>query len=186
DAITVAGKRIDDAVATYLLRSADLVVARGASLVRPWVDTRLPHAGGCGWACTSEEIDWRDRGIAGLAAGMPLELEERSRRAGQDVDAVLTVLRQVFDDGRTALSVLIENAMRPSWNVRAWGARDPTEESMRLAGYQWSSEDRVWMKHVVDRDREAAWLAQHVYGTVRNCSDARPSWALLSRFTRHA
>ncbi|HEX8388517.1 MAG TPA: DNA polymerase III subunit epsilon [Sphingomonas sp.] len=184
----VAGKRIDDALAWYLIRSAGLIVTYGAEITRPAVEARLPDTLNRAWACIREEIGWRTRGTpveACASASGAGVLAGPGRRASDDVDADLSLLAQVFDDGRTALSLLLEHAMCPSWNVRAWGAPAAAVEALRLAGYCWNVEERVWMKHVFDREREAAWLAEHIYRGVR-ADDARPSWATLSRYTRYS
>lgn len=170
----VAGRTIDDDLATKLFRSADLVVAHHSRFDRPRVEARLPGIAGLDWACSMEDIDWRSFGFDGRSLGFLLMQAghfHEGHRAGADVDAVVQLLRHRFGDGRSALSVMMENVARPSWLVRAIGADFGVKDRLRARGYRWDGAAKVWWREIADHERsdEDTWLAANVYDF-----DARP------------
>lgn len=113
----VVGERIDEEVALRLLRSASIVVAHNAAFDRPWIERRLDGVGDLDWACSMSQVDWRNRGFDGLGLGYLLCQAgwfHDAHRGASDVDALIQLLRHRFGDGRTALSLLLERAARPS------------------------------------------------------------------------
>jgi DNA polymerase-3 subunit epsilon len=66
----LADKQIDEAQATKLLSSADVIISHNAAFDRPFIDKRLPAVRGRPWACSCEGIDWKTFGFnGGLLAG---------------------------------------------------------------------------------------------------------------------
>jgi DNA polymerase-3 subunit epsilon len=136
-----------------------------------------------------EQIDWRARGLEGGKLGfllMQVGWFHDGHRAAADVDAVIQLLRHRFDDGRTALSVLTENAAQPSWIVRAVGADFSVKDLLRGRGYRWDAGRKVWWREVADQDRtrEEFWLAANVYAVHANPKALGPSFEEVSAFTR--
>ena len=164
----LAGQKIDDEVATDILRSADVVIAHNAAFDRPPVERRLPRAAGVPWACSCHEIDWPARGFAGRSLGVLLTESGwffAAHRAGGDVDAVIAMLQHAASDGRTSLLELFENASQPGWLIRALGAHFDVRAELRVRGYRWDAFEKTWHREVraVERESEEAWLASHVY-----------------------
>lgn len=93
-----------------------------------------------------------------------------------------------FDDGRTALSVLLENSTTPSWMVRADGADFGVKDALKARGYRWDPDRSVWGREVTDADRlaEEDWLAGHVYASAARPRAAAPTITRITNRTRHA
>lgn len=172
----VAGRVIDDDAAVRLLRSADFVCAHNARFDRAHVERRLPGAAGLAWACSCNDVDWRSGGLDGRSLGWLLSqcgYFHGAHRAGDDVDAVIEILRHRFPSGTTALAEMLAAARAPSWRFRAVGAAFEVKDQLRLRGYRWDAggDPKCWWREVPDTGRieEEWWLAGHVYSV-----DARP------------
>ena len=172
----VAGQAIDDEAAVRLLRSADFVCAHNARFDRPRVERRLPAAAGLAWACSCSDIDWRGAGFDGRSLGWLLaqcSYFHGAHRAGDDVDAVIQILRQPLPNGGTALAEMLATARAPSWRFRAVGAAFELKDELRRRGYRWDAagDPKCWWREVSEEGRteEEWWLAGHVYS-----ADARP------------
>ena len=186
----LAGRRIDDRIATDILASASLIIAHNAAFDRPLVEKRLPNLPQARWACTCSEIDWRSAGFEGRALGWlcsQLGWFYDAHRAEGDVDAVITLLRHERTDGRTFMWELDSSAASDSWLVEAIGSALSTKETLRLRGYRWSPKKRVWWREVFDRDLvdEQAWLAREVYGTGKFSKALGPRMTRLSAYDRY-
>ena len=185
----VAGQAIDDEAAVRLLKSADFVCAHNAKFDRGHIERRLPDAAGLAWACSCADIDWRRAGFDGRSLGWLLAQSgyfHGAHRAGDDVDAVIQILRQELPSGVTALDEMLATARAPSWRFRAVGAAFELKDELRLRGYRWDAEGdpKCWWREVPDRRRteEEWWLAGHVYS-----AEARPRalGPMVERVTWH-
>lgn len=177
----VAGQRFPDEDVVTALTRVTAVVAHNAAFDRKWIERRFPAAKGLAWGCSMNDVPWDRRGMEGSKLaflGVQCGFFYDAHRADVDVDAVIALLRHRFDDGRTALSVMMENAQAPSWIVRAEGAAYEVKDRLRARGYRWDPDLKVWAKEVKDADRfeEEVWLAANVYS-----AEARPR-ALGPRF----
>ncbi|WP_394652027.1 3'-5' exonuclease [uncultured Sphingomonas sp.] len=172
----VAGQAIDEEAAVRLLKSADFVCAHNAVFDRAHVERRLPDAAGLAWCCSCRDIDWRAGGYDGRSLGWLLAQAgyfHGAHRAGDDVDAVIQILRQDLPNGGTALAEMLATARAPSWRFRAVGAAFELKDALRQRGYRWdaASDPKCWWREVPDtrRTEEEWWLAGHVYSM-----DAKP------------
>jgi DNA polymerase-3 subunit epsilon len=164
----LAGCAIDEPRALALLRSASLVVSHNAAFDRPFVDERLPGARGLAGACTCWDLDWPEYGFDGRSLGWLLAQAgwfHAGHRAAVDVDALITLLRHDVYNGRTGLAVLLENAQRRGWMVRAAGAHFEVKERLKGRGYRWDGHACVWWREVADEalEHERRWLDDFVY-----------------------
>jgi len=185
----VVGREIDEEAATKLLRSASIVVAHHSRFDRPWVERRLENARGLAWACSMEQIDWQARGFDGRSLGFLLCQAgwfHEGHRAGADVDAVIQLLRHRFEDGGTALSMLLERASCPSWIIRAVGADFSVKDLLRSRGYRWDPSRKSWWIEVTDQERmgEEFWLAGNIYSMSANPRALGPRFEEISANTR--
>ncbi|WP_241213439.1 3'-5' exonuclease [Sphingomonas sp. ABOLE] len=162
----LAGERIDERAAVGILGSASLVVAHNASFDRPRVEARLPAARGFAWACSCNEVDWRELGFDGRSLGyllMQIGHFNGAHRASDDVDSTIALLAHELPSGGTVLEQLVSRSFEESWMVRAFGAPFDAKDVLRARGYRWDAERKVWWREVADRDAEEAWLTAHVY-----------------------
>lgn len=185
----VEGQGIDDDEAVRLLSTGTVIIAHNCRFDRPLVEARLPAAAGLAWACSLEEIDWQAQGLEkGKLSFLLMQAGwfHEGHRAGADVDAVIQLLRHRFDDGRTALSVLLEKAAKPTWIIRAVGAGYGVKDLLRGRGYRWDPGRMVWWREVADLGRtpEEFWLAANVYSAHANPKALGPTFEEVSAFTR--
>lgn len=185
----VIGRFIDGDSATRLLQSASIIIAHHSRFDRRWVERRLEDACGLAWACSMEQIDWNARGFDGRSLGFLLCQTgwfHNGHRARADVDAVIQLLRHRFDDGRTALSVLLERTAAPSWVVRAVGADFSVKDTLRSRGYRWDAARKVWWTEIQDDDRmrEEFWLAANIYTSAANPKALGPMFEEINATTR--
>lgn len=164
---------IDVREATRVLGSATLRIAHDAGFDRPFVDALLPGLQGLPWACSVRDVDWVANGIETAGLGWMLAqcgYFRSGRDAADDVDAVIQILRESLGAGQPALSLLMENACRHGWMVRAFGARYESREQLRSRGYRWCPSERVWLREIAEpeRESEAEWLSSNVYGSGRH------------------
>lgn len=185
----VSGRRIDEAKATRLLRSASFVVAHHAAFDRPYVERRLGGALGLDWACSFRQVDWRARGFDGRTLGYLVQQAGyfyRPHRAAIDVDALIQMLRVRGEGGTPVLAELIANAEAPSWAVYAQGAAFESKDALRGRGYRWDADQRVWWTEIADDDRTAEefWLAANVYAASRNARSMAPRFEKVTAAER--
>ena len=162
------GRRIDEQLAVSILSSADLVIAHHARFDRPMVEARLPQLPLLAWACTMEEIDWRDAGFEGRALGWLCAQAGwffEAHRADGDVDAVVQLLRHERPDGRPLMFELDRSASSDSYFIEAVGSAISTKDALKGRGYRWNPLHGVWWREVFDWDLQAeqAWLAHEIY-----------------------
>ena len=139
----VAGQVIDDDAAVRLLRSADFVCAHNAKFDRAYIERRLPEAAGLPWTCSCSDIDWRASGFDGKSLGWLLAQVgyfHGAHRAGDDVDAVIALLRHPLRGGGTALSEMLATArsLRAGASGRL-ARRSSCKDALRARGYRWDS-----------------------------------------------
>ena len=186
----LAGRTIDEGLAAELIRSADLVVAHNACFDRAFVEARLPSAAGLVWGCSVADVDWRSLGYDGRSLGWLLAQAGwffGAHRAGEDVDALIQLLRCQPDGGRTILSVLMERSAQGSWLVRAEGAHFNRRGALKRRGYGWDARRRVWFREVLDPciEEERTWLARNVYEPGLGALRSGPSVTRLAPTERH-
>lgn len=175
----VRGQRIDDAAATALAESAALVIAHNAGFDRPFIEKRIPAFRNRAWACSVSEVDWRALGgypssSLPVLAAWHCDAFYDAHRADADCLALLHVLARPFKDGSLPLAKLLESARKASIKVYAIDAPFDKKDLLKTRRYKWSNgEDgrkKAWFKELSEDKVEAeyAWLAEQVYGGVRD------------------
>lgn len=186
----VAGQAIDVEAVLRLISSSCLCIAHHAAFDRPRIERRVPELTGHPWACTMVEIPWAEHGFEGLRLSTLLNgcgFFHTPHRAVDDVDAVIGLLRHSFDDGRTALSLMLGRASQPSWVVRALGASFDVKDHLKARGYHWDPDSRFWCREIHQGEREAEewWLAATVYAASANPRRMGPEWIARDWTNRH-
>lgn len=187
----VAGQRFPDDEIVFALTHATIIVAHHANFDRKWIERRFPGAAGRAWACSMADVPWQEHGFDGRSLGflgMQCGFFYDAHRADVDVDAVIGLLGHGLPNGRTAMSVMIENAHADSWFVRAWGAAFEVKDRLRSRGYRWDADRKVWGKEIPDADRlaEEFWLASNIYSAAARPRAMEPSFERRTRWQRYA
>nr|WP_236960561.1 3'-5' exonuclease [Methylobacterium durans] len=143
----VAGQRIDDAAVERLAADAAVVIAHNASFDRQMCERRWPVFAERNWACSLNQVPWREEGHEGLKLGYLLidcGYFHQGHRAIDDCHALLQLLaRPLKTSGRLALSCLLETARKPT--VRLWAEGSPIEtKDLKARSYRWSQRRRSW------------------------------------------
>lgn len=188
----VAGRKIDNAEADALVRSAALVIAHNAAFDRPFCERLLPSFIEKPWACSLREVAWTEEGfesarLGQLASGFGLFFD--GHRALQDCEALLEVLsRPLPHSGRTALTMLLESARRARWHIRAEDSPYDLRDVLKRRGYRWQAGDHAkrgaWCTEVGEDsfDNECEFLRTEIYRRRNAAIDAQ----LLTAFDRYA
>lgn len=188
----VTGRSFPDGKIESALRNVTIVAAHNAAFDRRWTEKRFPGAVGLAWSCSMGEIPWQRRGFDGRKLGLlgvQCGFFYDAHRADVDVDAVIALLGHKFaDDGRTAMSIMMENARADTWLVSAVGAAFEVKDRLRARGYRWNAEAKVWAREVRDDERlaEEFWLAAHVYSAEAKPRCTQPRIERRTRWERYA
>jgi DNA polymerase-3 subunit epsilon len=169
----VAGHKIDDNAVELFASDAVVVIAHNAGFDRRFAERYWPTFVDKAWACSVNNVDWRQHGFEGSRLGYLLAsvgMFHQAHRAVDDCRALLEILASGLPSvERTALSVLLENARKRT--VRIWAEHSPFDlkDELKKRGYRWSSGDdgrpKAWY---VDIDEgleadEVRYLTEHIY-----------------------
>lgn len=186
----LVGRRIDDVMAVSILADADLVIAHNAAFDRPKVEARLSSLPAKRWACSCTEIDWIAAGFEGRSLGWLCAQAGfffDAHRAQSDVDAVITLLKHERTDGRTLMWELDDAAWRDSHLIEAVGAAFGAKDVLRLRGYRWNPDTKLWWREVSEADltAEQFWLAREVYAIGSGARASGPRVTRRTALERH-
>lgn len=175
------GRKIADGEATSILLDVDFVVSHDARYSRPFVEKRLPLCAGRPWACSLNDIDWRETGFVGSRLGEligPMGWFYEERRAEADVTALLHMLDHRLDDGTTVAGRIVDGASRASWIVDVLGAPESAEDVLRARGYAWEPLRGLWSASIPDGAvaDEIGWATIMIYGGRRGPDVRKVTW----------
>lgn len=188
----VAGQAFPAAKIEWALNNVTIVAAHNADFDCKWIEKRFKGATGLPWACSMADVGWERRGFDGRKLaflGVQCGFFYDAHRADVDVDAVVALLGHRFvDDGRTAMSVMMENARADTWLVSAVGAAFEVKDRLRARGYRWNADRKVWAKEVRDDERlaEEFWLAANIYSDEAQPRCLEPLIERRTRWDRYA
>ena len=163
----VAGQTISDEEVEAFLEGVGLVIAHSASFDRPMVEKTWPVFQGLNWACSIEDLGWKERGFASNSLEYLVMKQGyffEGHRAKIDCLAGIAVLAATLPTGEKVLAGLLDSARKARTLVRAVNSPFETKDILRARGYRWDAADRVWWILTEDLEAEQAWLADHVYG----------------------
>jgi DNA polymerase III subunit epsilon len=165
----VAGRSLDEARITAVVRDAALVVAHNAAFDRPFVEARLPLFTALPWGCSLEQVPWAEEGFRGAKLeylGWASGFFYDAHRSETDCRALLELLRRPLPkSGRIAFKRLLEAAVEPALRLWATGSPFETKDLLRERGYRWDAERRCWHRVVpkAAAKEESEWLKTAVY-----------------------
>lgn len=172
----VAGHVIDEARVRAIVEPAHVILAHNAAFDRPMVEKHWPVFEEKHWACSLEEIDWRSEGLGSARLDYLLWARgwfHEGHRALSDAEAALFLLTLPLPrSGRVALEMLLANARRPLWLVRAENTAFEQRASLKARGYRWDDgggqQVKAWWIMSDDPQSELDWLRADIYGDERN------------------
>lgn len=163
----VAGKSIGNEEVETFLDTANLVIAHSASFDRPMVEKTWPVFRSLHWACSIEDMDWKNRGFGSNSLEYLLMKQGfffDGHRAKIDCLAGIALLAAPLPSGEPALRILLKSARKPRTMVRAVNSPFETKDVLKARGYRWDNAGRAWWTVTEDIDAEKDWLTEHVYG----------------------
>lgn len=173
DDAMVAGHAIDPAEVATFAAPAALVVAHNAAFDRKFLERFSEIFTTKAWACSMSQIDWKAEGYEGTKLGYLTTgagFFHDGHRAMHDCLAAIALLAGTHaGSGQTGLSLMLEQARRPTWRI--WAENSPFElkDHLKARGYRWNSDGiggpRGWYVDVLEADREAelAFLKTEIY-----------------------
>jgi DNA polymerase-3 subunit epsilon len=173
----VAGRRIDDHEVHAVASDADLVIAHNAAFDRPLLEARLPVFRDKPWACSRDDVPWREHGCTSTKLEFILyqscgEFFD-GHRALEDCLVGIHALATPTCAGARPMSLLLEAARRPTSRIWACEAPYDAKDALRGRGYRWNDgtdgRPKAWYRDVPapDEKEECAWLEETVYGRAR-------------------
>ncbi|MEN9472280.1 MAG: hypothetical protein RLZZ495_369 [Pseudomonadota bacterium] len=166
----VQGQRLDEKRIAELLQGVHLVIAHNAGFDRPFAEARIPRFRELAWACSVVEIPWKMQGYRS-AALESLALDwgwfYDAHRAEMDCHALLAVLAKPLPQTDiTGLGHLLDQLHHPAYNVSATNAPFDAKDKLKMRGYRWSAEKKVWHTFILGAENlhaELDWLKAHIY-----------------------
>lgn len=164
----VHGAAFDDAALAATLAGVTLVVCHNARFDRAFLEARFPLFERMSFACSLEEIPWKDWQIASSKLdylGFRFGLFHEGHRARADVDMLLALLAQPAPGAQhTLLSLLLNHARQPSWRVHAVNLPFECKDAAKANGYAWNEGRhdtiKAWWKETRDEAAELAFLQE--------------------------
>ena len=167
----VAGKTVDADCVVNLVSSTQLIIAHNAAFDRPMVEKHWPIFERMNWACSLNDITWRDEG---LSSGKLEYLLMRmgwfydAHRALGDALAGAFLLHSTLPiSKRVTMQALLQCARRPLKAVRAENTAYEARAALKQRGYRWAPGDtgrqKAWWIMTEDAAGEIAWLNSEIY-----------------------
>lgn len=174
------GQQLNESEINTWLEKSDLIVAHNASFDRQMLERRLPITAQTNWACTFNDINWQDEGVASLKLdyiAYKLGYFFEGHRALNDAQATLHLLsKNLPESGKLAMAELLNHARFKSRRFFAIGAPFDKKDDLKARGYRWMSDfaytdvyhktkKGVWSTSVSEENIEAEqqWLTNTAY-----------------------
>lgn len=171
----VRGQRLDDQAIGDLLASTALVIAHNASFDRPFLERRLPLFRELAWACSLEDVPWKEEAGYG-SKSLEFLLYKHcgvfydAHAADSDCRALIHALATALPSGAPPLRFLLAAAGQRLAHI--WAVDSPYAAKDLLKGrrYRWNNgEDgrpKAWHREVPEAEcaAEEEWLSARVYG----------------------
>ena len=137
----IKGEELDDDQINLWLEKADLIIAHNSNFDRQMLERRLPKAAACNWACTFNDINWKDEDISSLKLdyiAYKLGYYFDGHRAVNDAQATLHLLtKKLPESGELAMSALLTHAREKSRRYFAVAAPFDRKDDLKARGYRW-------------------------------------------------
>jgi DNA polymerase-3 subunit epsilon len=154
---------------------AGVVIAHNAKFDRPVCERHWPIFREKNWACSVEQIPWREEALDAQKLGYILNqygLFHAGHRASDDCHALLHILASPLKvSGKAALAALLENARQRT--IRLWAKDAPFDRKdlLKGRGYRWSDgsdgSPKAWYIDLPETCApvEEAYLKQEIFAS---------------------
>lgn len=176
----VKDQHLDDNEINSWLEKSDIIIAHNAAFDRQMLERRLPAACNTNWACTFNDINWKEEDISSLKLdyiAYKLGYFFDGHRAVNDSEATLHLLSKALpESGKLGMADLLSHAREKSRRFFAVGAPFDKKDDLRARGYRWMPEfsytdtygkpkKGVWSISVTEEgiEAEAQWLSDSIY-----------------------
>lgn len=174
----VAGQIIEDSRVAAILDGVVLVIAHNADFDRKMCERRFKGFDTVAWACSQRDVKWERFGCRGLKLDYIMAMLCGEFFGGHDALAdclagvhVLAAPRLQLEQPEfdrttvTPFQMLLDSARQPTIRVFAWGSPIETKDRLRLRGFRWDPNSRVWFRDLKAGEVEAeqVWLLENVY-----------------------
>lgn len=168
----VKDQQINIAEVEAMLNQAVLVIAHNAKFDRPFTEKLTPAFEVACWACSIADIPWSEEALESskleyLAYRFGFFYD--GHRADIDVFAGIHLLAQALPmTGRSALKVLLENARKSRFQIRAINAPFDKKDLLKERGYRWQdlpNGQKCWVGIIMEDqlEEEQTFLNEHIY-----------------------
>ena len=159
----VAGRSIDPEAVEAFIADAAIVTDRNPRFDRPIAENDWPVFKGVDWACSQDEIPWRENGFEGTKLAYLLAdagLFADAHRASGDCCALRHILSSPFGaEDRSALATLLANARQATIRIFVVDSPFDRKDLLKTHGYRWSNGTnglrRCWWRDVAEHDLES-------------------------------
>jgi DNA polymerase-3 subunit epsilon len=169
----VCGQNLDDAQVNMLANQAAVVIAHNAAFDRKFVEARFPVFTTLPWACSVNQIDWREERISTRVLEYLLfkfGLFIHAHRALDDAEGVLGILLGKLPVSKTPVFKALLNIYEEvTSKISAVGAPFEKKDVLKQRGYRWNDGlqggSKSWWISVptaLEKD-ELSWLASAIY-----------------------
>jgi DNA polymerase-3 subunit epsilon len=169
----VSGHSIDPAAVEAFVAGAAIVIAHNSRFDRPIAERSWPAFKDLNWACSLDEIPWRENGFEGTKLAyllMGAGLFADAHPAIGDCQALLHLLSSPLGaEGKPALANLLANARETTIRIFAVDSPFDRKDLLKERGYRWSNGTngcrRCWWRDLAERDltAELAFLRVSVF-----------------------
>ncbi|GAM10344.1 DNA polymerase III PolC-type [Geobacter sp. OR-1] len=169
----VRGKFFDDGRVNHLANTASLVIAHNAGFDRKFVEERFPSFNKLPWACSIEQIDWKNENFSTRTLEYLLfkfGLFVDAHRALNDAEGVLGILLGKLPvSNRLVFRSLLDRHLDETTKIWAVGAPFDKKDLLKQRNYRWNDgtdgRSKAWWTTIpcCQEKDELCWLAKEIY-----------------------
>ena len=156
------GESLDWNMISEITNESDLIIAHNAKFDRGFMEASGKWGSQCRWACSMQHINWMAHGF---------KTSSLNYLACDHGFVNPFAHRALFDCATTFrlitpyLQELYENSAYREVKVSAVGAPFEVKDNLKMNGYRWDNQKRVWFKMLLEPSLEAErnFLATEIY-----------------------
>lgn len=161
----LVGQKINWSFVAQLLSNSGLVIAHNADFDASFL-LKVPELVDldCHFACSMKHIDWAGKGYRSQALNYLAAdhgfVNPFAHRALFDCATTFKIIGPY-------LAELVQKSFESEFLLSAWNAPFSMKDELRLKGYRWDSEKRVWSKFIFEntREDEISFLNERIYSS---------------------